>query len=98
MTRDEVFAAWAPKGFVWTPWVKPVLFSYADDVEADEVPLEPPPWLSDIAALEEESLKEHPHRSSARTRDVALVIDLPGATSVRSGVALLRENFFPVPL
>jgi hypothetical protein len=98
MTRDEVFAAWAPKGSVWTPWVKPVLFSYADDVEPREVAIEQPSWVADIAALEEESAKEHPHRSSARTRDVAVVIDLPGATSVRSGVALLRENFFPVPL
>ncbi len=98
MTRDEVFAAWAPKGFVWTPWVKPILFSYVDNVETREAAVEQPAWIADIAALEEESPKDHPHRSSARTRDVALVIDLPGATSVRSGVALLGENFFPVPL
>lgn len=98
MTRDEAFAAWAPKGFVWTPWVKPVLFSYADHADPREVPIVEPAWVGDIGPFEEDAPKDHPHRSSARTRDVAIVVDLAGAASVRGGVALLGLNFFPVPL
>jgi hypothetical protein len=30
MSNQEIFAIWAPDGSLWSPWVKPVLFSYLD--------------------------------------------------------------------
>jgi hypothetical protein len=40
VTEDEIFETWAPRGGRWSPWVKPVLFSFVDSVLTNqEIPL-----------------------------------------------------------
>jgi hypothetical protein len=97
---EEVHRAWAPDGERWSAWVKPVLFAHlGDDVT---------PQLLESAA-EQQGLKRaleplrapgsHPYRSDRQPfADVALVVDLPGASGVRLGVAAAQLGFRPVPL
>src|SRR4051812_12135285 len=30
LSKDEIYKIWAPSGGLWSPWVKPVLFSFTD--------------------------------------------------------------------
>ena len=36
MLRDAIFQIWAPRESVWSPWVKPVLFSHIDSESTGE--------------------------------------------------------------
>ena len=36
MTEDEIFEIWAPRAGCWSPWVKPVLFSFLEGVSPSE--------------------------------------------------------------
>jgi hypothetical protein len=108
MKRVDVHRAWAPEGDPWSRWVKPVLFasledaySLRDEVEPRSVP-PPPPWLErdvvePLAADDEREPAEHPYRRTL-ARDLAIVVDLPGALGVHVGVALAGHGFRPVPL
>jgi hypothetical protein len=54
MTKEEVLAVWAPDGFPWSPWVKPVLFAHLElaqslNIAASCAPLFP--QASENAAL-----------------------------------------------
>jgi hypothetical protein len=82
MTRDEVFEAWAPAGGTWSNWVKPAPFAHLPRDLPPE-PDMPPPDVSWVPAPGE---------------GVALVVDLPGATSVHFGMALAGIGYQPVPL
>jgi hypothetical protein len=83
MTKEEIFAIWAPDNSPWSRWVKPVLFAHLD--------LETPP-----GAITETSGNLVGIPSSTGT--VALVVDLPGAEGVAVGVALAGRGYRPVPL
>lgn len=96
MDRESVFDAWAPRGGAWTPWAKPVLFAYVDDVR-------PHPWWSpkpDWAHPDALNLvtRAPSYRTSATRARPAIVVDLPGVESVAAGVALCELGFRPVPL
>jgi hypothetical protein len=48
MNLDETWEAWAPADAVWSPWVKPVLFSsMAKMTAALPVPALPLDWETD---------------------------------------------------
>ncbi|MGH7285084.1 MAG: hypothetical protein ACRELY_26460 [Polyangiaceae bacterium] len=97
MNRDEAFDAWAPKGAPWSRWVKPILFTFADAASGGESSADDQHWIEEVVALESEEVG-YPHRSSARVRDIAVIVDLAGPSSVRAGLAMTREGFFPIPL
>jgi hypothetical protein len=78
----ELFSKWAPETSHWSPWAKPVLFTYPSPI--DFTPL-PEPALSADAA------------PSTRDR-VAVVVDMPGTQSVACGLVLAERGFRPVPL
>ncbi len=85
MNVDDLFEVWAPRESLWSPWVKPVLFSFCgQSPERNLIPaveIEPDyPWL---------------HQPWHHT---AMVIDLPGVDSVRLGMRFARAGFRPVPL
>jgi hypothetical protein len=82
MTREELFDAWAPAGGPWSDWAKPVLFAHWPRL-LPAIPEMPPADLDWIPAPADR---------------VALVIDLPGATSVHLGLALAAADYRPVPL
>lgn len=83
MTREEVFSVWAPAGSIWSPWVAPVLFAQTY-------------W--DTRAMQEQAKPlELPWLNEPITNS-ALIVDLPGADSVKVGFALAARGFRPVPL
>jgi hypothetical protein len=85
MTREELFDAWAPAGGPWSDWAKPVLFAHWPRPLPD-VPADVPAFdLSWVPRPDEPA---------------ALVIDLPGAESVRLGLAVAGAGagYRPVPL
>jgi len=82
MTREDVFAVWAPQDSIWSPWVAPVLFAQTD-------------WdLLPAATAESESLPW----TLQPTPDTAVIVDLPFAQSVEAGLSLASLGFRPVPL
>jgi hypothetical protein len=94
MEREAIFEAWAPRGAAWTPWAKPVLFEYTDELAGSSLP---PPELprrnlvGEGGAFESDVVRRH-----AMNR--AMVVDLPGAESVAVGLALADFGYRPVPL
>lgn len=80
--RHAIFETWAPAAGPWSPWTKPVLFAAL------------PRPLPALASTIPPSL---PWRERIGN-DCAVVIDLPGAASVETGLALVPFGFWPVPL
>ncbi|HSI10442.1 MAG TPA: hypothetical protein VK961_00295 [Chthoniobacter sp.] len=55
MTEDEIFEIWAPRADCWSPWVKPVLFSFFECVSPGEsIPIYP--GLQSLASAEDIAL------------------------------------------
>ncbi len=82
MTRDEIFAAWSPPGAIWSNWTKPALFA--------RLPCE-------VSATDGGANLDVSWAPPLAER-VALIVDLPGAISVRCGLALASLGYRPVPL
>lgn len=104
MKRKAVYRSWAPSEGSWTSWVKPVLFSALDEeslVQEDQLP-SAPVWFEQhlLAPLAEGAVSadEHPYRASHAVRDVALVIDLPGASGTEVGLHAAERGYRPIPL
>ena len=81
--REYIYKAWAPSEAVWSPWVKPVLFSVMGKFP-------PPPLLP----AETFDLSWVPPQS----RGAAIILDLPGEEGVLLGLELAKHGFRPVPL
>jgi hypothetical protein len=82
MTRDDLFAAWAPADSPWSDWAKPVLFAH---------------WPRPLPAVTDAPPVDVSWVPPAAER-VALVVDLPGVASVHIGLALAATGYRPVPL
>jgi hypothetical protein len=92
---QEIFEAWAPRTARWTPWAKRILFRWLDRVQPDALVI--PSWVR--PELFATPTPGTDYRASARVSpSVAAVVDLPGAESVVTGLALSRLGFRPVPL
>lgn len=83
MNKEAIYEIWAPEEVKWSPWVKPVLFSWLDE-QSELPPIQP--LSCDLGWLL--NLPSHP----------AFVIDLPGAEGVLLGLMLANCGFRPVPL
>lgn len=82
---ERLYDLWAPEKSVWSPWAKPVLFANSrtpPGIEADS-PAEPLPGTDWAPDV---------------SRRMAIVAELPGADSVRVGLALAKIGYRPVPL
>ncbi len=84
MNKQDIFDAWAPAASIWSPWVKPVLFSQLDTLAVDS-PQQPQTmfdldWVKDLG------------------QEFALVIDLPGAKVVQWAISLASLGYRGVPL
>jgi hypothetical protein len=84
LSPQQLFDLWAPSRSPWSPWVKPAIFATMRGVA------EP----ADVAALAVLDVGWAP-RAAER---IALVIELPGVTAVRVGLALAAVGYRPVPL
>jgi hypothetical protein len=82
MDKHELFEIWAPRGGVWSAWAKPVLFAHLP---------RPLPLLAARPPLEVGWVPPAAERW-------AVVVDLPGAESVRLGVVLAGRGYLPAPL
>ena len=82
MTKEEIFETWAPPDGRWSPWVKPVLFACLGDE-----PLAPSVQADMIA-----------NWIPPADENVAVVLDLPGADGVWTGLTLAARGYRPVPL
>ena len=83
----DLFRAWAPESGRWSPWAKPVLFTYAVELSPSSDDLTHPP-------AESFDLRELPAASDG----AALVVELPGASGVACALALADRGYRPVPL
>jgi len=82
MNNEKVFSAWAPDHSIWSPWVKPVLFSHLPERDTGGFELLP----TDISW------------APPRDERIALVLDLPGDAGVKLALALAKNGYRPVPL
>jgi len=84
MTPEEIYGIWAPPDSVWSAWVIPVPFAQ-------------------LFCGEARTHGELPHYNldwlpTGNARDLAIVVDLPGADAVYYGLALVGYGFRPVPV
>lgn len=84
MTGKELFEIWAPNDSIWSQWVSPALFAQIDYAKVGN------PAHTDAPEMAWHEQKARP--------DSAVVIDLPGADSIRLAVALARRGYRPVPI
>ena len=83
LSKDEVYALWAPQESVWSPWVKPVLFSFVGSV----LQARPPRSF----AFKSDWVPGH-------DGSTAIILDVPGETGVFWSLELARLGYRPVPL
>jgi hypothetical protein len=84
VTPEEIYGIWAPPDSVWSPWVIPVPFAQLFCSDAI-TPEESPPYNLDWLP-------------GGNSRELALVVDLPGADAIHYGLALMAYGLRPVPV
>jgi hypothetical protein len=94
--REDIFEAWAPRGALWTPWAKPVLFAHLGAATIEEPVLPRPTWVR--GELLEVPAHVGGYRTSAQPAKPAIVVDLAGNEGIATGLALADLGFRPVPL
>jgi len=85
MTGKELFEVWAPMDDIWSPWVKPVIFSEISWVNED-IPVES--VLGELNVAYDVDFRS----------DTAIIVDLPGVESLKAGYVLSMRGYRPVPL
>ncbi|MCU0857691.1 MAG: hypothetical protein MUC65_04730 [Pontiellaceae bacterium] len=88
MNNEDIFLTWAPNVSPWSAWAKPVLFASMRGITS--VPKNQPD-------MSPESPSDAVWQVSF-ANDTALILDLPGETSVRAGLAMAEKGWRPVPL
>jgi len=83
-TARELFEIWAPPGALWSPWVAPALFAQMACPEQ-------------FVHADDRTRTMVWHEEMAAP-DTAIILDLPGAESVKSGLLLAQIGYRPVPL
>jgi hypothetical protein len=84
MTPEEIYRIWAPPDSVWSAWVIPVPFAQLFCRDS-MTPQESPVYHLDWLGAE-------------NSRELAIVVDLPGANAIHYGLALISRSFRPVPV
>lgn len=84
MTGREAYRIWAPAGGRWSGWVRPVPFLAAETASRA--------YLDFHAAVPAADYLDETWAGAA------VIVDLPGAESVREGIALAKAGYRPVPI
>jgi hypothetical protein len=84
LTKRQRFEIWAPPAVPWSAWAKPILFAHAPTADPPEPLLLPPPEVTSWAPPADGHW--------------AVVVDLPGAVGLLTGVSLAAVGYRPVPL
>jgi len=85
MTPEEIYLRWAPESSPWSAWVIPVPFAQLTLLS----------WAQDTEPQLGFDLGD---LAGAFHKDVAIVVDLPGAQLIPFGLALARLGYRPVPV
>lgn len=102
--RAELYAAWAPDGARWSPWVKPVLFATLDEPiavlapAARDVDWAPPAWRLDGEPAGDATYRQADEPGPRVPGDTALVLELAGVLSLETALALAAVGYRPVPI
>jgi len=96
--REDIHRAWAPETEPWARWVKPVVFAAIDEDAQPTVSPETAKGLRQSVLESLAAVPGQPYRQDRSLRDVALVIDLPGAAGVLAGLDFVSDGFRPIPL
>jgi hypothetical protein len=81
-TSEDAFAVWAPDGVLWSEWAKPIAFVQMGDILVAD-------------PIPDSALPALPLGLDSQS---AVIVDLPGADAVRTGLALAERGFRPIPL
>lgn len=84
MIGKEIFQIWAPTGKKWVDWVRPVPF-----VEINQ--------YSKMYNFSNDTIPKIDFLDETYT-DAAIIVDLPGAQSVKEGIALAKAGYRPIPI
>lgn len=84
MTSEELYAVWAPKHLIWSQWAIPVPFAQMNCAE-------PPGGSAAMPEIATNAMLE-------AADSLAIVVDLPGAESIRFGLGLAQRGFRLVPI
>ncbi len=85
MDREAIFESWIPPAGMWSLWARPVLFAQMPEYGTPALAGEP--WHGlDVSWAPDVAEK------------AVVVVDLPGAESVWTGLALAGHGYRPVPL
>ncbi len=84
MTGKELFETWASNDSTWSQWVSPALFAQIDCADGGAE-----------ASVDAPAPIWHEHKASPES---AVVIDLPGADSIRLALVLAERGYRPVPI
>jgi hypothetical protein len=84
MTGKQLFETWASNDSTWSQWVSPALFAQIDCADG-----------SAEASVDAPAPIWHEHKASPES---AVVIDLPGADSIRLALVLAERGYRPVPI
>lgn len=84
MTAKEIFQIWAPIGKKWVDWVRPVPFVEMNDYSKNYS-------FSNLSIQTIDCI-------DTNCDDTAVIVDLPGVESVKTGLALAKAGFRPIPI
>lgn len=84
MTGRELFEVWAPPESIWSQWVSPALFA---QIECRQTTQEADPRGPEPAWYE-----------AVASPEAAVIVDLPGAESIRLALTLAERGYRPVPI
>lgn len=84
MTAKEAFQIWAPTGQKWVDWVRPVPFVGMTEYSKGY-------QFSNFTVPTIDCIDES-------GKDTAIIVDLPGVESVKTGLALAKIGFRPIPV
>ena len=84
MTGKDLFKIWAPIGAKWVNWVRPVPFiNINEQFEGYEIGEFVIPKINYMSKVK---------------LNTAIIVDLPGNTSIKEGLAIAKFGFRPVPI
>ena len=87
MNSEIIFQAWTGDS-IWAPWVKPILFAHLS-----------PSMIAGASAASGDGIASTDlNHVSRATGTTAIVVDLPGAASIATGLALAELGYRPIPL
>ena len=84
MNNKEIYKIWAPTGEKWVDWVRPVPFIQIND---------------NLKIYENIDFTINKvNYLNNMSKDIAIIVDLPGNESIEEGIALSKIGFRPIPV